>query len=137
MIPDFAYLDRLDALDLDAEILAERLPEALPRIEENEAYRGTPESVQDLVEAAGFEIVRLERDAFALRFASGAAMLRQVPRGWFILGWRQAIGRDHEREVLAELEQRLDALASREGEVRATVPMLYAEAEKRGIGPAV
>ena len=65
--------------------------------------------------------------SFQIRFMDGSALLRHSLVKWFLDGWRQAVGADHEREVFNTLEVRLNAAAARDGCVEMTVPMLYLE----------
>ncbi|HET7233178.1 MAG TPA: class I SAM-dependent methyltransferase [Longimicrobium sp.] len=106
---------------------------AVERLAADEARRGTDESVRARVERAGLRVRRMVRDTFELRYASGGALLRHwLTMIGFLPSWRAALGADRERELLAEAERRLDALSAERGELRATVPMLYLEAERPG-----
>lgn len=104
---------------------------AVQRLAEDEARRGTEASISGWMERAGFLVRRAVRSELTLRYASGGALLRH----WltvigFLPSWRAALGPDGERELLAEAERRLDAIAMRDGELRTTVPMLYLEATR-------
>ncbi|HEU4562513.1 MAG TPA: class I SAM-dependent methyltransferase [Longimicrobium sp.] len=106
---------------------------AAERLAADEARRGTEGAVTARVLRAGLRVRQTVRDTFILRYANGGALLRHwLTRIGFLPAWRTALGTDRERELLAEAERRLDALAAREGELRATVPMLYLEAERPG-----
>jgi arsenite methyltransferase len=105
--------------------------ESLPRLDANEAHRGTRESVCALVEEAGFRLLKLKEDSFVMRFLDGSAMLRHsLIRFGFLDGWRNVVSSEEEEEVFSLLEMRLNEAASTAGELRMTVPMLYAEALK-------
>jgi arsenite methyltransferase len=110
--------------DVFRALLAERWPQYLGRLEENEAHRGTPEGLAARIEAAGFRATRSEVETFTMRFLDGSALLRHWLVYWFLLGWRAVVEPAEEREVFAALEERLNAM----GELRMTVPMLYLEA---------
>lgn len=106
-------------------------PEYLERLAANEAHRGTAESVRALVENAGFRVVRVVRDAFAMRYLDGGALLRHpLTVIGFLGGWRAVVDPADEPAVFAELERRLDRLAAERGGLRMTVPMLYLEAAR-------
>jgi hypothetical protein len=62
-----------------------------------------------------------------MRFADGSSLLRHSLVKWFLDGWRQAVGAEHERRVFDILEARLNAVAERDGCVQMTVPMVYLE----------
>ncbi len=104
---------------------------AVGRLAADEERRGTEARVAARVERAGLRVRRTVRDSFVLRYATGGALLRHwLTRVGFLPAWREAFGPGREGEMLAEAERRLDALAAREGGLRATVPMLYLEAER-------
>ena len=65
-----------------------------------------------------------------MRFADASALFRHYfIRLGFLDGWRSVVGREHEREVFAALEARLNRLAAQRGELALTVPLAYVEAE--------
>jgi len=106
---------------------------AVGRLAADEARRGTEVSVEDRVRGAGLRVRRIVRDTFVMRYANGGALLRHwLTRIGFLPSWRAALGADRERELLAQAERRLDALAtaSAHGGLAVTVPMLYLEAER-------
>jgi ubiquinone/menaquinone biosynthesis C-methylase UbiE len=106
---------------------------AVERLAADEARRGTEASIAERVARAGFRVRRTARGECTLRYASGGALLRHwLTRIGFLPSWRAALGPQRERALLAEAGRRLDAAAARDGEVRATVPMLYLEAEAPG-----
>ena len=76
---------------------------------------------------SGFKVSRTFEQDFVICFADGSAMLRHSLVKWFLDGWRQAVGADDERQVFNVLEQRLNAVAERNGCLEMTVPMLYVE----------
>jgi len=106
---------------------------AVQRLAEDEARRGTEASIIAWMERAGLRIRKTAHGEFTLRYATGGALLRHwLTMIGFLPSWRAALGPDRERELLAEAERRLDALAARDGELRTTVPMLYLEAMRPG-----
>lgn len=104
---------------------------AVQRLADDEARRGTGASAAERVERAGFRVRKAVPGELTLRYATGGALLRHwLTMIGFLPAWRAALGPDCERQLLAEAERRLDAIASRNGEFRTTVPMLYLEAER-------
>jgi ubiquinone/menaquinone biosynthesis C-methylase UbiE len=104
---------------------------AVSRLSEDEARRGTEGSIAERVERAGLRVRKTVRGEFTLRYANGGALLRHwLTLIGFLASWREAFGPEREREMFAEAERRLDAIAVREGELRTTVPMLYLEAAR-------
>jgi ubiquinone/menaquinone biosynthesis C-methylase UbiE len=99
------------------------------RLAANEAHRGTVESVRALIEGGGFQVARVIRESFPIRYADGSALLRHsLTRIGFLPAWRAVVDPADEQTVFAELEKRLNVLAAEQGELRVTIPMLYVEA---------
>jgi arsenite methyltransferase len=103
----------------------------LTRLAENEAHRGTKEQHLAVLNSMGFQIIRTIDDNLNLRFLDGSAMLRHsLVRLGFLDGWRHVVESYDEERVFQALEDRLNQLAEREGDLKMTVPMLYVEAQK-------
>jgi arsenite methyltransferase len=79
--------------------------------------------VRDLLAAAGFETLRVEEDSFSLRFLDGTALFTHFfVRLGFLEAWR-TVPPERERErVFGLLEERLNQLARKRGELRLDVP---------------
>jgi SAM-dependent methyltransferase len=92
------------------------------------AHRLSLDAIARLLEGSRFAVSRSLENRFRMRFADGSALLRHSLVQWFLDGWRRAVGEANEREVFDRLELRLNAIASSEGGVAMTVPMLYVEA---------
>ncbi len=107
------------------------LSEYLPKLKEQEAHRGTDETIRELLENAGLSIVKMVRDRFQMRFVDGTTLLNHflVVIG-FLDGWRSFVPPQKEKAVFVHLEERLNKMAEWEGELKMTVPMLYVEALK-------
>jgi arsenite methyltransferase len=110
-------------------ILAERGLSAIRRaLRTEEAHRLSRQALSDLLASAGFAVTRSLEQGFEMRFADGSAMLRHPLVKWFLDGWREAIGVEHERDILETAEARLNIAAGREGSIVMMVPMLFLEA---------
>jgi arsenite methyltransferase len=104
---------------------------SLERLQVQEAHRGTKDSLGDLLQAAGFRVVRIREDQFRLRYLDGSAFFQHfLTQVGFLEGWKQVVDQEDEERVFALLENRLNQVARAAGELRMTVPMLYLEAEK-------
>jgi arsenite methyltransferase len=114
------------------EVLVELgMPACLERLERNEAHRGTKGSLEGMLQAAGFEVIRIEEDTFDLRYLDGTALFHHIlTQVGFLDGWRQVVDTHDEERVFAALETRLNRVASSSGGLRMSVPMLYLEAGK-------
>lgn len=97
-----------------------------------EAHRGTLEGVARLLLPHGFDVVRNVQEDQTIRYVDGSAFLRAwLTRMGFLDGWRRALPEGRDGEILAAAEERLNAHAKRDGELRLTIPWLYVEARKR------
>lgn len=105
---------------------------ALDRLEKHIHHRTTLKEASQLLEGAGFNVARIHRDTFSMRFVDGSTMLRHsFIRIGFLDAWREVAGAQDEREVFARLEEHLNHLAGQQGELRLTIPMAYIEGEKQ------
>ncbi|HLZ66750.1 MAG TPA: methyltransferase domain-containing protein [Aliidongia sp.] len=120
----FAALYRL----LDGILGELGLAEARAALQHEEAHRHSKETLGRLLGNSGFAVARSFEQDFTFRFADGSAMLRHSLVKWFLDGWRQAIGAEHEHRVFDLVEARLNAASS---PVEMAVPMLYIEAIAR------
>jgi len=106
-------------------------PASLERLQAHEAHRGTKESLSDLLQAAGFRVVKIEEDRFHLRYLDGTAFFHHfLTQLGFLEDWRRVVDQEDEERVFTLLEHRLNQVASAAGELRMTVPLLYLEGEK-------
>ncbi len=107
------------------------MTDLLPKLRLQEQHRGTDESVRELVEDAGFSILKMVKDRFQMRFVDGTALLNHLLTViGFLDGWRNILPKKSEEEVFGHLENKLNELAKWNGELKMTVPMLYVEAVK-------
>lgn len=107
------------------------MTELLPKLHLQEQHRGTDESVRELIENAGFSILKMVKDRFHMRFVDGSALLNHllIIIG-FLPGWRSILPEKDEKQVFAHLEKKLNEQAKWNGELKMTVPMLYVETVK-------
>jgi arsenite methyltransferase len=113
---------------LDAILREYGLEPARDALRREEQHRHSKGAIANLLVDNGFTVSRCFEQSFRIRFADGSTMLRHSLVRWFLDGWRQAVGADHERAVFDTLEVQLNAAAERDGCVEMTVPMLYLEA---------
>jgi len=106
-------------------------PAYLERLRMNEEHRGTKESITSLLHAVGFRIVNVREDSFQLRYLDGSALFNHtLTKFGFLDGWRRVVDPEGEKQVFAVLEHKLNRIASVEGGLHMTVPMLYLEGKK-------
>jgi arsenite methyltransferase len=110
------------------EILAEaELQTAGLALHREEEHRYSAEQLKDRLAESGFAVARSVEQNFAMRFADGSALLRHSLVKWFLDGWREAIGAEHERRVFDQLEAILNRAAGCDGCIEMQIPMLYLE----------
>jgi ubiquinone/menaquinone biosynthesis C-methylase UbiE len=112
---------------LDAILDGFGLAPARDALRREQEHRHSRHALTNLLVGNGFTVSRCLEQGFAMHFADGSALLRHSLVKWFLDGWRQAVGAEHERWVFDALEVKLNAIAEREGCVQMTVPMLYLE----------
>jgi SAM-dependent methyltransferase len=113
-------------------------PEYLERLDRNEAHRGTKESISNLLQAAGFRIVKVREGRFQLRYLDGSALFNHsLTKLGFLDGWRRVVNPEDEEQVFERLENKLNQIARVTGELRMRVPMLYLEGKKSDVGNAL
>lgn len=95
-------------------------------------HRATVDSVERLLQSAGFELVEATKSSFRMRFADGSALLRHFfIRLGFVGGWMSIPAADSLHATFEALERKLNAIASERGELALTVPMACLVACKR------
>lgn len=110
------------------------LADRLPVLEAHVNHRGTEDSVGRMLEHAGFEVLGATRESFRMRFADGSTLLRHhFIRLGFLPGWKSVVAPSSIERTFEALERRLNAVASRDGELTLTVPMACIEARKPAI----
>jgi ubiquinone/menaquinone biosynthesis C-methylase UbiE len=116
--------------DVFAEVVRDDA-EASTRLREHIEHRATIDNVRELLETGGFQITRVIERESVMRFANGTALLNHyfIKLG-FLDAWKKVVP-ENEREVFTRLRNALDDLASRNGELRLTVPMAYVQATAR------
>lgn len=81
---------------------------------------------------AGFEEERVVERAFTMRYVDGSALLRHALTVFgFLQGWVDVVDPDDRGPLFDEVEKRLNALASEQGEFRTTVPMVCLQGRRR------
>ncbi|MFL5733508.1 MAG: hypothetical protein ACJ78Q_09935, partial [Chloroflexia bacterium] len=107
-------------------------PEYPARLDKNEMHRGSRESVTELLETAGFRVVKSLEQTLRFRYLDGTAFFNHhLIKVGFLDGWRNVVDPADEEQLFTLLETRLNALASQSGEVVLTVPALYIEARRK------
>lgn len=111
--------------DVFREVMLHRgMDDRIAMLDMHIAHRGTIESVTQLLNRNGFEILSTDRNSFSMRFANGSTFLRhQFIRLGFMSGWKAIIPTSRHTEFFTELESCLNESAIQEGELSLTIPM--------------
>ena len=105
----------------------------LAALAEHVAHRGSVESVSGRLERAGFAVAHVTASSFRMRFADGSALLRHhfIQLG-FVPAWKAIAAEGTAAEAFDLLEQRLNAVARKRGELALTIPLACFDARKPG-----
>ena len=96
----------------------------------NEQHRGTEESVCRLMKDAGFTVARVISDEFQMHFLDGTSLLNHLlTRIGFLTGWQGVVDEKDRGRLFEVLEQELNGIATSQGSLTMTVPMLFVEAQ--------
>jgi ubiquinone/menaquinone biosynthesis C-methylase UbiE len=108
------------------------LDAAIPRIAEQIRSKRKPlDWTLALIRRTGFEVVECRRQEFSLRFASGTAMLNYfLIQIGFLDGWKTIVPEPEHGRVFAQVENRLNELADRQGQLRLTIPFVCIDCHK-------
>ncbi|MEQ8676762.1 MAG: class I SAM-dependent methyltransferase [Aggregatilineales bacterium] len=98
----------------------------LQRLTAHEAHRGTVKSHANLLSSAGFIGEKAVEDQFILRFLDGSALFSYpLIRFAFMPAWLGIIDEDEQDSIMEAVENRLNEVATVDGEIRLSIPMLY------------
>ena len=111
-------------------VLGDVAPDSVRELDREERHRGTIESVQSALGAAGFRVTRTIPGHFQMQFADGTALLHHRLCGCFLEGWRKAVPQEQEARIFTAVEAALNERAAGRGSLRGSVAMVYLEAER-------
>ncbi len=96
--------------------------------------RGTISSVRALLQRAGFEFLEAVTRSFRERFVDGSSLLRHhFIRLGFVPGWKSIAPEGSVEQTFAALEQRLNSMAAKHGELSLTIPAACIQACKPAV----
>lgn len=109
-----------------------KLEKYLTKLDDHINHRGTENSSTQLFENSGFEIIKVIKSESQMRFYNGSAFLNHpfIIIG-FIDSWRNMFEEVDKQVFFDNFEHRLNDYASKKGELRLTIPVLYIEAVKK------
>lgn len=84
------------------------------------------------LEDTGFNITSLQEDSFQLRFLDGAAMFsHNLIKYWFLDGWKTILNPNDLAHIFEQVEDRLNGIAKKDGEIRLTIPFVTIDCRRR------
>jgi arsenite methyltransferase len=93
--------------------------------------RGTVDTIAELLQKAGFNVVETAKARFRMRFANGSTLLNHYfIRLGFVKGWKSLVAPGLVEPFFKQLEQNLNVVARKQGELALTIPMAYIEGHK-------
>jgi ubiquinone/menaquinone biosynthesis C-methylase UbiE len=118
------FYDVFRSVLVDADLM-----DAVAALDAHIAHRGTFEELRTLLEAARFAVVDRHSSSVRFRYADGSAFLRHwFVRLAFLQDWKAVIPEPDHGRVFVEIEDRLNAMARRDGEFTVSVPVDYVAA---------
>lgn len=101
-------------------------------LKNQQAHRGTVESISKLFTMNGFTVRRHFVESFEMKFLDGSAFLNHhfVKLGW-LKSWTNLLIHEDAEQIFALLEQNLNLAAGKTGGLLLTVPMAFIEGRKK------
>jgi len=94
-------------------------------------HRLTAETICQNLKQSGFQITGTYQDSFRLRFLDGKTFFRHaLIRDGFLDDWKRLIPVQEQKEVFTKLEENLDHISKRTGNLELTIPIACVEGEK-------
>ncbi len=94
-------------------------------------HRLTQDTICDYLEHSGFKITGKHQDSFRLRFLDGSAFLNHsLIRYGFLDEWKWLVPARDQKKVFKKLEENLNRVSERKGELELTIPIGYVEGNK-------
>lgn len=111
---------------LEAVLKEEQLPESIVKMKKHIYEKRRPVyEITSLLSKNNFSDVLVFDDVFYLRFADGTTMLNHTFISyWFMDSWKKLIPDEKLEKVFRRVEERLNEIAGRTGEIRLTIPFV-------------
>ena len=105
-------------------IIEKNIKDGIANINQHIYLKRMPlDEVKSKLKASGFEIINIIESSFSYRFASGSAMfMHSFIRVAFLESWKKLVPDEQMEECFTELEDKLNDISAREGELRMEVP---------------
>ncbi len=105
--------------------------ELIPELKKQEAHRKTNKEITAMFLNSGFQKIKTKKENLTLRYLDGSSFLRHsLTTLGFIDGWRSILKKEEEGVVFKKIEEKLNDVAAKEGELRLNIPMLLVRVKK-------
>ena len=103
--------------------------EALERMRDQIHHKRKPlPEIKSLLKSNRFSIKNIYEDKFYLRFSDGTSMFNHpLIKNWFLPGWKEITNKEQSEEIFDSIENKLNIIAEKEGEIRLSIPFLTAD----------
>jgi hypothetical protein len=104
----------------------------ITKLKEQQAHRGTVESISKMFTMNGFVVRRHFVESFEMKFLNGSAFLNHhfIKLGW-LKSWIDILTNENVKQIFTLLEENLNLTANKMGGLVLTIPMAFIEGEKR------
>ncbi len=112
-------------------MIEQNLGEFEGKLKTHQEGRLATTTIEQMLEKAGLETTNIIEDSFSWRFVDGSSFLNHhmIMRA-FVGAWKEIIPPECHESFFQKLEAKLNENASRQGQFRITVPIVYIEATK-------
>lgn len=120
--------------DVFREVLKDfRLYEGLKKVDEHIYEKRKPVSeIKSLFTNNGFEIVKITRKSFKMKFKDGDTFFNHsLIKIGFLPGWEKLIGNKDRIKIFKEIRKRMDRTAKKIGYIEMSIPYIVVNARKR------
>ena len=84
------------------------------------------------LEDAGFNIISIQEDSFQFRFLDGATLFSHNEiKYWFLDGWKSVLNSNDLENIFEQVEDRLNEIARKAGEICLTIPFVTIDCRRR------
>jgi len=88
--------------------------------------------IKQLLTSSGFKIKNIDTDKFFLRFTDGETMFNHsLIKYWFLDSWKTIVNADQVEMIFEQVEDELNLISGKKGEVSLTIPYVVIESTKQ------
>ena len=112
-------------------LLKTGLEDSIEKLNSHIQHRGNKNSLLKLYEDAGFKLNNVAEDTLEMRFLNGRAFFdHHFIKLGFLGSWKEIVPEEDHLDFFMALEEKLNEIAEKQGELKFTVPVIYMEGIK-------